>query len=228
MPELNNQRLFDGSNYTELELLLRKLYFACRRDFIAARKGTADTYNEEFHIIHLDGGQKADGRHCPVVWPNLAAFIVNHRLNPEAHIRRCFSTCPGVEPPTPSLLMSPKSLEQAQNYDSNHVDGVRARWQSFCLFATALLGSRRRDRPYLTEQQAIITVINDPALDAGDLFRYCLARLWGAKPSIERYKMTAVQAYLMDPATYDNVLREYLDEDFLGEVEKSRIQLLRK
>lgn len=180
-----------------LASFIRRVYVAEMRQFSMANS----TYGNRL-IPQWDGGEDQHGtRHKPI-WPKLAVFIVERRVNPLTFIHIQFAASRGRKPPLPTMLATELALQRYYTYQSTIDEELRAefaRQQRSLSTQLLLLGQV----PDLTPEQRLQMSLQDQRVDANSLFRYCRAVAANLPQLAAKYHDAALTIYLFERAHYD-------------------------
>lgn len=144
-----------------------------------------------------DGGDDAYGRHHRCVWPRLAQFFIEQHISPMPYIRLQFGYRRGQSPPTPTMLMSAKSLEQYRAFEQSEVTRQREDWSRWCqLFVTATMITKLSYPNETNESLASLTLLGSQFRSASPLFKYCLAARANLSQVASTYYADALLEYV--------------------------------
>lgn len=184
-----------------LARLLRRLYCIMYRQ----TKPSAATYGDT-PLPRYDGGTDSSGRRYKAVWPDMAAFVTTHNLDPFVLVRRGFATYRVKwQPPTPQQLMSSAVLIEYRRYKAGIVDDLRSLWDRSCLDFEASRRILLATCPTMSLEGAVINamVANPDIHGDAAVFRFCLADILQCSAAVELYHDKALYAYAWQKHDYD-------------------------
>lgn len=156
----------------------------------------SETYGSSY-IPQWDGGEDAYGRHHRCVWPRMAQFFIEQHISPPAYINVQFGYRRGQTPPTPTMMMSAKSLEQYKAFARSEVARQRESWVRWCqMFITATVITRLSYPNATPERLASLTLLGNQFDSASALFKYCLAAKAGLESVAAAYHDDALLQYV--------------------------------
>ena len=152
-------------------------------------------------MAQWDGGQDQwGGRHKPI-WPTVANVLLREQFDPATYLQVQFQETNGRSSPKPSQLVSNEAI---------------ARYRAYLLRADEILKKElERAEHHLhrrlmqlalargTQEQKIITALMDEtAVQACVLYRYCVAAKFNIAVAMQRYYSAALQQYLFQADLY--------------------------
>lgn len=203
--------------------LVRRIYFAERRRFVAARQGRDEGDLSIKVIAHLDGGEDSRGvRFVEPFWPRLAKFILDHQLEPTDYIRSVFDRQVGNKVPDPGVFLRDQNVHQMAQLQRASKEEVRIRFDGFLMKVNFEIKYRCQVRG---DDQKLVTrqVIRDPGLEAEPIFRYCAAMLLGQFDMAGDYYEEALLQYVLNTEVYEEVLGKHLNDQFHRDAQRLRL-----
>lgn len=172
----------------------------------AAGRGEVSHYGCR-HMPVWDGGEDADGRVHRPVWPALAAFLDDNRLDVRRFFRWRFAKAGAGPAPTPRQLMAGRLVAEYRREAAAPADRVAAEFRAEAGAAAAAYGLRAGARAALgwTKAQVDTAVVMDRGLSLSPLMRLCLAAAVGRRDLCRVWAGPAAAQYMTDPDTHDAV-----------------------
>lgn len=206
---MRNLRYFEGGDGEEAaapsaptalepDEIVRSLYCILYRQY----NPRAVNYGKD-PLPQWDGGQDRWGRNHRPIWPRLADYFLQHSIDPHIYLYVQFAETIGKNSPSPNTLMSADSLLRYQAYMHRAEETLREDKARSALHVDRRLRQLEDQRG--TDAQKILTVIMDEtAVSACALFRYCFASRFDIAKAMARYFSPALRQYIFQPELYDN------------------------
>lgn len=188
---------------------VRYLYYDVRREWLLARGRPADQLPGPNPT--WDGGEDRFGRRHASIWRKVAAFLLEHELDPRVLVRAVFDRAAGGDPPLPTALAGRNVLSLMAGFRSREVKLVRAdvAAEKQMVASFIVLAQHAGTSDQETWRKAVL----HPDLD-NELVRYVLALSCGQLDLAEGCKPMALREYLRHPGPYDEVLGSELPPSF--------------
>ena len=123
-----------------------------------------------------DGTETSSGAVYRPEWPKLANFVVAHSMNPITFIRLEFAHTGGKEVPMPDMLRTEGAVQRYRKYAENRPAKLNDELQ-YSLSSLQVRVTELSLVPRLTLDQRNAMALQDYRVEAGPLFRYCMAVL---------------------------------------------------
>lgn len=207
--------------------ILRRAYIVSRLFFEHSR-GEMSILNSNGRLHpKWDGGVCERGITHVAVWPRLAAYAVDHAINPVEWVDTLFSLSHLLShPPFPTDLKWARVLDIVNDPASRS-----QRRENRLLKMDSQLGLARTEIYHFatglgwTEREAAEAVVGNVYLDIGPLVRYWLARTFDLPAVADQFRTAAACQWREDPVTYADIVGdESIVRDMNGmtvEIEKS-------
>lgn len=155
-----------------------------------------------------DGGRSSSGRNYTPVWESIAAFMLQHGVEPLGYLRAQFWHADPERPPRASQLKSNYGLQLYERYRCNIVNDTRNAfsWEVEAIRSEMLplqVGLRWDHARALR-----CALSNERSVSASPLTRYCLAMEYGHNDIAESFFDRALLQYAFQKQIYDMVLPE--------------------
>lgn len=152
---------------------VREIFLRCRESFLRERAQSDQTYGDGSNAT-WDGGQDKRGHQHQPIWPKIAKFCDEHAVDPELWIEALFSSWGELEPPYPTMFLSPKYLEYYEQQKPLMLRQLemRLRWQ-MDLFMTKV---HIWDTTRADVNKSIRAVLTNMSVDLMPMMRYLLAQ----------------------------------------------------
>lgn len=195
---------------------IRMLWCIERRYFDLRHEGVPENWGAH-HMPSWDGGLGANGKHHENIWPRIASFCLENKLQPTTLVKAMFHNAQKRRPPTPNAACGPKALQRYKEYDAPAV-GIsleadhkhRLEAQKQCVAASVFRLQKYSEKDEKSAWRQAITNPTDPLTP---LFRYCVARNQGWEDIAEMYQGQAEYQYDFSPEVYNAVWGDWLPDD---------------
>jgi hypothetical protein len=219
---------FDDSELSEIDKLVRRIYFEERSRFVLLRGGQPEAFDISKRYPLYDGGERpTDGRKFECVWPKLSQFIMDNGIDPRVFLRGAFTSTIGNSPPQPNMFMNAKILTLAKRSSYVTTDSLRIAYQSFLRKTQYEMRLRVAENVHPLETIFKI-VISAPGIDTRPVFRYCMAIEAGLPKVAEVFVADAIIDYLFNIDAYESVIGKRLPDDFRKRAAQFRTAMARK
>ncbi len=198
--------------------MLAELSAVCRETYVAYRQlqnslsGERKQYDPGYQ---WDGGTvKRNGKEVTYrpIWPRLAAFMLEHRLEPAACIAyRCSHVDDGSRL-YPNHLLDETWLKELTASCRVRGSSVAESLRNQVMVCTSAIMDAREEG--LTRKQANLFVLLDLSLELSPLFRYCLLRAERLPKSADRFLAGAAVQFLRSPVAYTKHWGKWLPAGF--------------
>lgn len=179
--------------------VIRAAYYAAHRDYTSKRSGLPSSAGST-RSPRWDGGTDAMGRNHKPVWPKIAAFVAEHKLDPNRLIRTAFLGAAHGKPPQPNMLYGVKALEAYHN-GSGVAEDIDAIYRAQAGEFTEQV-DRLTDKGMPTAS-AVRQVLRDRTLGLSALFRYTAAANVGFADIAREFQNAAQLQYLLNRTSID-------------------------
>ena len=205
-----------SESISEMDLLtlmsdhIRSVYIQCRR-FRPGQRG---------FTVHpkWDGGKDSRGRQYKPIWPKIARFMFEHRLDVSACLLLRFELATEKQyPPNPDDVATPRYLEDYKAVSQETVADL-----GFMLNAEKELClveiSEANASFSINGKPAWIMVLGNDDLALSPLFRYCLASSEGLTDLVKKNEIEAILQYIVSTRGYDKAWAEWIPTKFKKQV----------
>lgn len=203
----------DYSDYIlDLGEHVRDLYIRERRSF-SSIKGKYISGKGYLPGPQWDGGKNSAGHNRTPIWPKIALFIAEKKLDPLKFIRASFEYASRY-PPEPNFLLSDTALKRYYMLceTGGKLDlATAAQLQKELLKANLYKYIGMQD---WTQEEVLATVLLDETVEMGPLFRYSMASKFKLPTIQNEYFNAAVFEYMRDQDAYDAQWADIIPSDF--------------
>jgi hypothetical protein len=195
----------------ELGKTLRELWIEEKRKYAQSQGGNQTKYKPG---PRLDGGCDSVGRSFKPIWPRLAKFVLDYKLDPVAFVRSQFESCKGRPPVSPQMLTSSMALQRYRHYTANNVNIVELQLARDIQIRSARDAIELNKRLYgPTSLDVYRDVILDVNVAITALFRYMLAIECNIPELAQRWYEQALKQYMYEQDAYDLVWGPLIPQD---------------
>lgn len=158
-----------------------------------------------------DGGRNEDGVEYEAIWPKIAAFMIEHELEPIECIRKRFALAKGSNPPWPTQIAVVSYLDTYKGLTEVLAEeDVQIAFELDKKYCLTAYGSQRYNVGDKTPQTVWTAILLDMSLDVTPLMRYCLAKELGLDKVVKMLEDRALLQYMKSPSTYDKVWGKHI------------------
>jgi len=211
-----------STSLQDLAAEARHYYYTYRREWLLRNGLHPDRLPPE-HSTSFDGGEDRYGRRHKGAWLGVAAFILEHDLDPQKLVQALFATAVGGDAPLPNMLKSRWALQAAQGYKRSERMAVEADVQAAREAARRYIVLNRR--PGLPDHKAWRRAILQPE-QRNPLVSYVLSLSCGQPDLADDFKHGALLEYLRHQGPYEDALGKELPHDFREEALRLKASML--
>lgn len=198
--------------HAQLASICRQAYILARNRWIATRQISGVGYDPG---PRWDGGQHRNKTYKSI-WPKVAAFVTEHKLNPFFLARSlCEHVADSDRPPLPNMMYSPKSLAIYAEYKLQMERNIAASFRSNSALVRSRLAYYQSAYKY-SEPNAVLYLLTNPRVQITHLYRYCLARAAGFNALVDELAPAAAMEILGLEKMYERVWGDFLPKDFVA------------
>lgn len=198
---------------------IRELYVH-ERQMHEARTTRVGTYNGnpmwDGGSVMVYGSKNAVKRECKPIWPKIAIFVLNNRLDPDRFVRAQFFNLGQRRVPAPNHLLGQGALAKYANWpnmqeisEKEVVNSLATASAIFRIQVGDYVSITKKPRPVIVK-----SVLLDENLSMSVLFRYCMAKREKIGSVAKRYFRAAAWQYTRDKALYDYHWKDFIPEGF--------------
>lgn len=197
--------------HAQLASICRQAYILARDRWIATRQSGGVGYTPG---PRWDGGQHRNKTYKSI-WPKVAAFVTEHKLNPFFLARSlCEHVSDSDRPPLPNSMYSTKSLATYAEYKLQMERNIAASFLSNSTLVRSRLAYYQSAYKY-SEPDAVLYLLTNPRVQITHLYRYCLARAAGFDALVEELAPAAAMEIMGLEKVYKRIWGDFLPEDFV-------------
>lgn len=149
-----------------------------------------------------DGGTDRWGAHFKPIWPDIARFVLQNKIDPAIYLHVQFAETVGRPSPKPSSLMSKDALLRYQQYLQRAGDVLRQDYERSAHHVQRRLLQLETARGTV-EQKTLTVLMDETVVHAEPLFRFCLGFKLGIEKVTARYYQAALHQYVFQQHLYD-------------------------
>jgi hypothetical protein len=178
-----------------------------------------------------DGGEDDAGYEHQAIWPKIAAYMIEHGLDPYTCVRKRFEMVRGGVAPWPNQIAQPAHLDIYKG-DSEllSVDQVRTAFDLEKEYCRMGLNSTRFNRPGVPDLDIWKSLLLDDTVDISPLMRYCVATELKLHDVAKVYHLTAMSQYMVAPKVFNAIWGKAIPRELSEQAEEvlANVNLKRK
>jgi hypothetical protein len=205
----------DQSKMQALATRIRTLYWLHLRNFVIQSTGQDPGVGAR-RCAQWDGGEDGSGKHYTAIWPEIATYFRENRIDADRAVQEAFQPCPGSAPPPPTVLLGPRLATAAREERmatkarlTQSVNGERSK-------AEAEIFIYARNTALAAKEIYSRVALNPNGLSP--LFRYCFASETQLPGIAAQFRDRALAQYAEHPDEYDEMFAGLIPPDFRAEL----------
>lgn len=197
----------------EMTQRVREAYILERRRWELRVTGRPSDYRSS---EKWDGGENPrTGKRTAGVWPKVAAFVLEHRLEPCAFIRSQFEDVVDRDRcPLPNQLYNQNALGRWKERSTSDLRIVAVYLDACKSNVQLQVMDTKETMPEWSEREVWAFVLTDGTTELDPLFRYCMAEKLGLVDVADTYEESAAAQYVRDEPNYDEIWGDLIPYEF--------------